>query len=150
MDIRGYSFSLLFDNFVFDNRWNSAWRLNIFLFDCSLFLSVIQLFIQNWRNLFIFGELGLFINLRMISLFHPSMTFCTVHALLTSWILNWFQLFIEIPIGTFLGFIIGTSKRISPKILNIMSINTARPIMLQSVRTPHSLEFSQKKLLISR
>ena len=148
MNIRRYWFRLL-NNFILHNWRYSSGRSNIFLFRVCLFLSIVKLFIQNWRNFFTLCIFWLLINLRMISLLHPTMAFRAVHSSFTSRVFNRFKLFLKVPVRTFFWFIIWRCKRISPKILYIMCINTIRAIMRHGIRAPNSLIFSQIKFWIS-
>lgn len=75
------------------------------------------------------------------------MTFIAVHPGLTSGIFKRLELLLKIPELTFLS-IIAKLKRIPPKILYIMRIDTARPIMPKRVRTPNRLILLQIKIII--
>lgn len=117
-----------FWNFLINHHGNPAY----FVFILFHFLWVIDNFFLyhhiSFFQLFTIILFAFLINLRMVSLFHPPMAFITIHPSFTSRILYRFQLVLEIPKRTFLGFII-IFEWVSSKILDIMGINTPWSIM---------------------
>lgn len=75
------------------------------------------------------------------------MTFFTGHPSLTPRIFKTFEFIIKIPIHTFLR-LVQMLVGISPKILNIMCIDTSWPIMGQCVRTPNCLVLLQIEIMV--
>lgn len=135
-------------NFLVNNHWNST---NNFLFGLFCLFWVDSFFLDHHIGLsypFNLILLILFKNLRMVSLLHPSMAFITIHLCLASRILNRFQFIFEIPEWALFSLII-VFKRISSKVLNIMSIYAAWPIMSLCVRTPHRFIFLEKEIIVS-
>ena len=131
---------------------------NIFLFLLVCLWNLFQKFLFN-HCLFLMNVAFSFfwrgrskINLRVISLFHPSMAFITIHISLASTFLNRLYFIGKVPRVTFLRkiFII---QRIPPKILIVMSIGTISAVMsiiiyllLKCIWTPNSLIFVHLKI----
>jgi len=141
------SFTCLWNIFLTFEKWCSdrIFRIFVVLFQLSLYL-----FIGYWLNIFLFCISAMIplmdkflfknlllvyklfilfqINLRMISLLHPSMTFVAFHPRFTTSLLNWFDFIWKYPILTFfcqIFEILGPP----PKILYIVCVNTIASIM---------------------
>ena len=92
-------------------------------------LGIIQLLLKNILFLDIPLPISFwFIDLRMIAVFHPPMTLITLHTRWTLWCLDGLYFILEVPMWTFLRFVV-IHCRFPSKILNIVSIGTLSSIM---------------------
>ncbi len=84
------------------------------------------------------------VNERMEVILLPPMTVLAFHPVRTAGFFQGLDVLINFPMRTFFSLIVKLNG-ISPKILDIMRVDTERPIMVSRVRAPHSFVFVQVK-----